>query len=326
MPPADSLRSIPLASRAQREREQNFSDALNLAGASVNAHDLDAIAKLPALTSLDLSSCSICCSAPMVALARAAGLQTLRLDDATLERGGRSSSTAAATLGVGVTSKAPLREFSAANAAMVLDGLSDFPWDRSGVQRLSLSGCSPFAAVALQMDRWHSLRSLTAVGADLVDSCLAELHSRCPHLTELDVSENVQLSDVAVHGLRRLSLRILKLQKLPRVTPHALPMLSTFGDIEDLRLDGTSISTVQQEQALTYYQRKREWAARAKLMIQRLSAAQAQAAAVPIKPIQYELSLLHRLRDSPFSRAPPRAMPQIACVLRRNATDGKLAS
>ena len=245
----------------------------------------------------------------------------------------------AGAAGAGTCSVAPLRILRAGGAAELLGAvpsqpLLHFPWAsaRRTLHTLELDGC-PGAVGALLRECGEygeagevggeggeggeggalpCLLTLGAMGGGLDDRVLGAVARACPSLTSLDASDNPAVGDrgVAALGALRASLRVLRLERLPRLTPHALPHLAQLDALQTLSLLGTAISTAQQEDALPLHRRAEARRSEAAAARATLDLAQTAAAAAELPP-RYDAEAMRALRDAPFSRCPTKPLPQL---------------
>lgn len=294
---------------------------LDLAGLQLAEDDLAAVALLPELLKLGLEDSRLECSAAAAAthLAGCAHLHTLCVDGLTPgkappPRSGRAAAPLA------LRSEAPMRVLRASGAAALLSvGL---PWSaaRGTLQTLQLNGC-PGALRPLVDEsddgkgkRRALLPVLTTLGvaaADVDDALFAAAARACPALTALDASDNPSLGDVGVAALGALrgTLQELRLERLPRLTPHSLPVLSQLDALHSLRLDGTSVPPAQQD-ALPLHRAAAKRISHGRAALASLADAQAAAAAAEPPP-RYDADAMQALRASPFASCPTKPLPQL---------------
>ena len=211
--------------------------------------------------------------------------------------------------------------------------LLSFPWAaaRRTLHTLELHGC-PGALGALLHDcaeasqgGWGGggggsgeggglpcLLTLGAADCGLGDRLLGAVARACPSLTSLDASDNPWVGDrgVAALGALRASLRVLRLDRLPLLTSHALPHLAQLDALQALSLLGSAIPAAQQEAALPLHRRARARQSEAAAALAALERAQAAAAAAEPPP-RYDAAAMRALREAPFSRCPPKPLPQL---------------
>jgi hypothetical protein len=336
---------------------------LELAGLELAADDLEQVARLPQLRRLGLEACCLEASSPLAALAAlvsCAHLHTLSLEGATLAAVAPAAPPAAppaadptGTAGAGTRSVAPLRVLRAGGAAELLGAVPSqpllrFPWAsaRRTLHTLELDGC-PGAVGALLREcskggeggvgskgdmggeggALPCLLTLGATGGGLDDRVLGAVARACPSLTSLDASDNPAVGDRGVAALvvLRASLRVLRLEHLPRLTPHALPHLAQLDVLQALSLLGTAISTAQQGDALPLHRRAEARQSEAAAARATLDHAQAAAAAAEPPP-RYDAAAMRALHDAPFSRCPTKPLPQLPLgqrAARRATTQAK---
>jgi len=228
-----------------------------------------------------------------------------------------------------------------------------FPWARChDLQQLDVGGCPGLPARLLDAASASGLphlRTLRIAATCSTDATLLLLPLRCMKLRELDVSSNPEVSDHGVIGLARGfrggALEGLTLERLPHITAHVLPSLADVHSLSRLSLAFTSISKQQQEAALGLVARaeRAEAAAAATLhrardvQLMREGAGLRDAAHIGDGPLtagahraegcggegvevrRYTPSEMVALQSSAFAQAPPRGMPNIACVTRMAA-------
>lgn len=292
---------------------------LDLAGLQLAEDDLAAVAQLPQLLKLGLEDSRLECSAAAAAtrLAGCAHLHTLCIDGVIPGKAPLRSGPAAAPLAL--RSEAPLRVLRASGAAALLSvGL---PWStaRGSLQTLQLNGCPGALRMLIDQSEGEGrgrawlpvLTTLGVAGADVDDALLAAAARACPALTALDASDNPSLGDVGVTALGALrgTLQELRLERLPRLTPHSLPLLSQLDALHSLRLDGTSISPAQQD-ALPLHRVAAKRISQGRAALASLAHAQATAAAAEPPP-RYDADAMQALRASPFANCPTRPLPQL---------------
>ena len=141
----------------------------------------------------------------------------------------------------------------------------------------------------------------------------------CPRLRVLDVSGNPNLTDAGVDALRPLhrSLHTLRMNRVPKLTAHALTPLRALTALRVIELDGCAISG-QQQGTLPPRQLAAEAAKQASEALTRfqaLIATRERAAAKAAAPIRYDEATLLKLRASPFSRLPTRPLPGLPGIV-----------